>query len=206
MSGDVASFDRQAFKERLAADLGVDASSVLLTLRPGSVVVIAAIPDTSWAGGGIPDFEAAEIKRMGNAAASAAGADVLVEAKATKGAVTLHASPPSPPPSSPPPSPLPSPPPSPSPSLGVLDDIGPTAITSQSEGLEDWAIGLIAVVAVSAVVGVAAVIYCVCKKTRQSVTLSSPMPVTMMVSRDSEDPKSASASADIEAVELESKM
>ena len=77
MSGDVASFDRQAFKESLAADLGVDASSVLLTLRPGSVVVIAAIPDTSWAGGGIPDFEAAEIKRMGDAAASTAGADVL---------------------------------------------------------------------------------------------------------------------------------
>ena len=203
MSGDVASFDRQAFKERLAADLGVDASSVLLTLRPGSVVVIAAIPDTSWAGGGIPDFEAAEIKRMGDAAASAAGADVLVEAKATKGAVTLHASPPSPPPSPP------SPPPSPSPPLGVLDDIGPTAITSKSEGLEDWVIVLIAVGAVLgvlAVVGVAAGIYCVCKKTRQSVTLSSPMPVTMMVKRDSEDPKSASASADIEAVELESKM
>ena len=203
MSGDVASFDRQAFKERLAADLGVDASSVLLTLRPGSVVVIAAIPDTSWAGGGIPDFEAAEIKRMGDAAASAAGADVLVEAKATKGAVTLHASPPSPPPSPP------SPPPSPSPPLGVLDDIGPTAITSKSEGLEDWVIVLIAVGAVLgvlAVVVVAAGIYCVCKKTRQSVTLSSPMPVTMMVKRDSEDPKSASASADIEAVELESKM
>ena len=85
-----------------------------------------------------------------------------------------------------------------------MDDIGPTAITSQSEGLEDWAIGLIAVVAVSAVVGVAAVIYCVRKKTRQSVTLSSPVSITL--SRDLEDPKSASASADIEAVELESKV
>ena len=193
MDGDVASFDRQAFKESLAADLGVDASSVLLTLRPGSVVVTAVIPDTSWAGGVVPDIETAEIKRMGNAAASAAGAVVLVEAKATKGAVTLHASPPSPPPS-------------PSPSVGVLDDMGGTAITSKSGGLEDWAIGLIAVGAVLAVVGVVAAIYCVCKKTKQSVTLSSPMPVTMMVKRDSEDPKSASASADIEAVELESKV
>ena len=193
MDGDVASFDRQAFKESLAADLGVDASSVLLTLRPGSVVVTAVIPDTSWAGGVVPDIETAEIKRMGNAAAKAAGAVVLVEAKATKGAVTLHASPPSPPPS-------------PSPSVGVLDDMGGTAITPKSGGLEDWAIGLIAVGAVLAVVGVVAAVYCVCKKTKQSVTLSSPMPVTMMVKRDSEDPKSASASADIEAVELESKV
>ena len=88
MDGDVASFDRQAFKESLAADLGVNASSVLLTLRPGSVVVTAVIPDTSWEGGVVPDIEAAEIKRMGNAAAKAAGAVVLVEAKATKGAVT----------------------------------------------------------------------------------------------------------------------
>ena len=88
MDGDVASFDREAFKESLAADLGVDASSVQLMLRPGSVVVIALIPDTSWAGGVVPDFEAAEIKRWGSAAASAAGAVVLVEAKATKGAVT----------------------------------------------------------------------------------------------------------------------
>jgi len=84
--------------------------------------------------------------------------------------------------------------------------MGGTAITSKSGGLEDWAIGLIAVGAVLAVVGVVAAIYCVCKKTKQSVTLSSPMPVTMMVKRDSEDPKSASASADIEAVELESKV
>ena len=197
MDGDVASFDRQAFKESLAADLGVDASSVLLTLRPGSVVVTAVIPDTSWAGGVVPDIETAEIKRMGTAAASAAGAVVLVEAKVLKGEVTLYASSPSPPPS---------PPPSPSPSLGVLDDMGGAAITSKSEGLEDWAIGLIAVGAVLAVVGVVAAIYCVRKKTKQSVTLSSPMPVTMMVKRDSEDPKSASASADIEAVELESKV
>ena len=191
MDGDVASFDRQAFKESLAADLGVNASSVLLTLRPGSVVVTAVIPDTSWAGGVVPDFEAAEIKRMGTAAAKAAGAVVLVEAEATKGAVTLHASPPSPPPS-------------PSPSVGVLDDMGGTAITSKSGGLEDWAIGLIAVGAVLAVVGVVAAIYCVCKKTKQSVTLSSP--VTITVSRDAEDPTTASASADIEAVELESKV
>ena len=196
MDGDVASFDRQAFKESLAADLGVDASSVLLTLRPGSVVVTAVIPDTSWAGGVVPDIETAEIKRMGTAAASAAGADVLVEAKVLKGEVTLYASSPSPPPSLPP---------SPSPSVGVLD-MGGTAITSKSGGLEDWAIGLIAVGAVLAVVGVVAAVYCVCKKTKQSVTLSSPMPVTMMVKRDSEDPKSASASADIEAVELESKV
>ena len=212
MDGDVASFDRQAFKESLAADLGVDASSVELMLRPGSVVVIAIIPDTSWAGGVVPDFEDAKIKSMGTAAARAAGADVLVEAKVTKGEVTLYASSPSPPPS-PPPSPLPSPaspppspPPSPSPSVGVLDDMGGTAITSKSGGLEDWAIGLIALFGVLAVVGVVAAIYCVCKKTKQSVTLSSPMPVTMMVKRDSEDPKSASASADIEAVELESKV
>ena len=196
MDGDVASFDRQAFKESLAADLGVDASSVELMLRPGSVVVIALIPDTSWEGGVVPDIETAEIKRMGTAAASAAGADVLVEAKVLKGEVTLYASSPSPPPSLPP---------SPSPSVGVLD-MGGTAITSKSGGLEDWAIGLIAVGAVLAVVGVVAAVYCVCKKTKQSVTLSSPMPVTMMVKRDSEDPKSASASADIEAVELESKV
>ena len=197
MDGDVASFDRQAFKESLAADLGVDASSVELMLRPGSVVVIAIIPDTSWAGGVVPDFEDAKIKSMGTAAARAAGADVLVEAKVTKGEVTLYASSPSPPPSLPP---------SPSPSVGVLDDMGGTAITSKSGGLEDWAIGLIALFGVLAVVGVIAAIYCVCKKTKQSVTLSSPMPVTMMVKRDSEDPKSASASADIEAVELESKV
>ena len=195
MDGDVASFDRQAFKESLAADLGVDASSVELMLRPGSVVVIALIPDTSWAGGVVPDFEAAKIKSMGTAAARAAGADVLVEAKVTKGEVTLYASSPSPPPSLPP---------SPSPSVGVLDDMGGTAITSKSGGLEDWAIGLIAVGAVLAVVGVVAAIYCVRKKTKQSVTLSSP--VTITVDRDAEDQTTASASADIEAVELETKV
>ena len=195
MDGDVASFDRQAFKESLAADLGVDASSVELMLRPGSVVVIALIPDTSWAGGVVPDFEDAKIKSMGTAAARAAGADVLVEAKVTKGEVTLYASSPSPPPSLPP---------SPSPSVGVLDDMGGTAITSKSGGLEDWAIGLIAVGAVLAVVGVVAAIYCVRKKTKQSVTLSSP--VTITVDRDAEDQTTASASADIEAVELETKV
>ena len=195
MDGDVASFDRQAFKESLAADLGVDASSVELMLRPGSVVVIALIPDTSWAGGVVPDFEAAKIKSMGTAAARAAGADVLVEAKVTKGEVTLYASSPSPPPSLPP---------SPSPSVGVLDDMGGTAITSKSGGLEDWAIGLIAVGAVLAVVGVVAAVYCVRKKTKQSVTLSSP--VTITVDRDAEDQTTASASADIEAVELETKV
>ena len=194
MDGDVASFDHQAFKESLAADLGVNASSVLLTLRPGSVVVTAVIPDTSWAGGVVPDIETAEIKRMGTAAASAAGADVLVEAKATKEEVTLYASSPSPPPS---------PPPSPSPSVGVLD-MGGTAITSKSGGLEDWAIGLIAVGAVLAVVGVVAAVYCVRKKTKQSVTLSSP--VTITVDRDAEDQTTGSGSADIEAVELESKV
>ena len=194
MDGDVASFDRQAFKESLAADLGVDASSVLLTLRPGSVVVTAVIPDTSWAGGVVPDIETAEIKRMGTAAASAAGADVLVEAKATKEEVTLYASSPSPPPSLPP---------SPSPSVGVLD-MGGTAITSKSGGVEDWAIGLIAVGAVLAVVGVVAAVYCVRKKTKQSVTLSSP--VTITVDRDAEDQTTGSGSADIEAVELESKV
>ena len=217
VDGDVASFDRQAFKESLAADLGVNASSVLLTLRPGSVVVIALIPDTSWAGGVVPDVEAAEIKRMGTAAASAAGAVVLVEAKAHKGEHTLYASSPSPPPSpppslppSPPPSPLPSPaspppspPPSPSPSVGDLD-MGGTAITSKSGGLEDWAIGLIAVGAVLAVVGVVAAIYCVRKKTKQSVTLSSP--VTITVDRDAEDQTTGSASADIQAVELQSEL
>ena len=195
MDGDVASFDRQAFKESLAADLGVDASSVELMLRPGSVVVIAIIPDTSWAGGVVPDFEAAKIKSMGTAAARAAGADVLVEAKVTKGEVTLYASSPSPPPSLPP---------SPSPSVGVLDDMGGTAITSKSGGLEDWVIGLIAVGAVLAVVGVVAAVYCVRKKTKQSVTLSSP--VTITVDRDAEDQTTASASADIEAVELETKV
>ena len=195
MDGDVASFDRQAFKESLAADLGVDASSVELMLRPGSVVVIALIPDTSWAGGVVPDFEDAKIKSMGTAAARAAGADVLVEAKVTKGEVTLYASSPSPPPSLPP---------SPSPSVGVLDDMGGAAITTKSGGLEDWAIGLIAVGAVLAVVGVVAAVYCVRKKTKQSVTLSSP--VTITVDRDAEDQTTGSGSADIEAVELESKV
>jgi len=82
--------------------------------------------------------------------------------------------------------------------------MGGTAITSKSGGLEDWAIGLIAVGAVLAVVGVVAAIYCVRKKTKQSVTLSSP--VTITVDRDAEDQTTASASADIEAVELETKV
>lgn len=81
--------------------------------------------------------------------------------------------------------------------------MGGTAITSKSEGLEDWAIGLIALGGVLAVACVVAGI-CVRKKTKQSVTLSSP--VTITASRDSEDPKSANASADSEAVELESKI
>merc|ERR1740117_1598162 len=68
VSGDVASFDRQAFTESLARDLGVDASSVILTLRPGSVVVFAAIPYTT-----LPSFSDREIIGMSNAAASAAG-------------------------------------------------------------------------------------------------------------------------------------
>ena len=88
-----------------------------------------------------------------------------------------------------------------------MDDIDGTAITSESGGgVEDWAIGLIAVGVVLALVVVITGLYCVCKKTKQAVTLSSPMPVTMMVSRESDDPKSASATADVEAVELESKM
>ena len=65
---------------------------------------------------------------MGNAAASAAGANVIKAAEVTKGAVTLDASPPSPPPL----------PPSPPTSLGFLNDIGGTAITSDSGGVEDW--------------------------------------------------------------------
>ena len=87
-----------------------------------------------------------------------------------------------------------------------MDDSDGSAITTDSGGLEDWAIGLIAVGVVLALVVVITGLYCVCKKTKQSVTLSSPMPVTMMVGRDSDDPKSASATADIEAVDLESKM
>ena len=82
--------------------------------------------------------------------------------------------------------------------------MGGAAITSKSEGLEDWAIGLIAVGAVLAVVGVVAAVYCVRKKTKQSVTLSSP--VTITVDRDAEDQTTGSGSADIEAVELESKV
>jgi len=195
VSGDVASFDSQAFKESLALDLGVDASTVILTLRPGSVVVFAAIPDTAWVGG-FPNISPTVIAGFGNAAASAAGADVEEKAEVTIGAVTLDAPPPSPPPS----------PPSPPPSGGLLDDLGGSAITTDSGGLEDWAIGLIAVGVVLALVVVITGLYCVCKKTKQSVTLSSPMPVTMMVGRDSDDPKSASATADIEAVDLESKM
>ena len=82
--------------------------------------------------------------------------------------------------------------------------MGGAAITSKSGGLEAWAIGLIAVGAVLAVVGVVAAIYCVRKKkTKQSVTLSSP--VTIPVDRDAEDQTTASASADIDAVELERK-
>ena len=195
VSGDVASFDRQAFKESLALDLGVEAFSVILTLRPGSVVVFAAIRATSRVGG-FPNIPPAEISRMGNAAASAAGAEVEVKAEVTIGAITLDAPPPSPPPS----------PPSPPLSGGFLDDSDGSDITTDSGGLEDWAIGLIAVGVVLALVVVITGLYCVCKKTKQSVTLSSPMPVTMMVGRDSDDPKSASATADIEAVDLESKM
>ena len=133
---------------------------------------------------------------MGNAAASAAGANVIKAAEVTKGAVTLDASPPSPPPL----------PPSPPTSLGFLNDIGGTAITSDSGGVEDWAIGLVAVGVVLALVVVVAGVYCVRKKNKQAVTLSSPMPATITVSRDSDDPKSASATADVEAVELESKV
>ena len=130
--------------------------------------------------------------------------------------------PPSPSPSSPLPSPpsrprsptSPPPPRLPSPSLSqpsssrvALDDIDGTAITSESGGgVEDWAIGLGAVGVVLALVVVVAGVYCVRKKNKQSVTLSSPMPATITVSRDSDDPKSASATADVEAVELESKV
>ena len=188
MSGDVASFDRQAFKESLASDLGVGASSVILELRPGSVVVFAAVAYIS-----LPNFNHTQIADMGNAAASAAGANVLVGAEVIMGTVTLDASLPSPPPS----------PPSPPPSLGFSDDVGGAALTSESGGVEDWAIGLIAVGVVLALVIVITGLYwyCVCKKTKQSVTLSSPVP---MVSRDSDDPtlKSASAAAGVEAVEL----
>ena len=192
MSGDVASFDRQAFKESLASDLGVGASSVILTLRPGSVVVFAAVSYIS-----LPNFNHTQIAGMGNAAARAAGANVLVGAEVIMGTVTLDASLPSPPPS----------PPSPPPSLGFSDDVGGAALTSESGGVEDWAIGLIAVGVVLALVIVITGLYwyCVCKKTKQSVTLSSPVP---MVSRDSDDPtlKSASAAAGVEAVDLESRV
>ena len=188
MSGDVASFDRQAFKESLASDLGVGAYSVILELRPGSVVVFAAVSYIS-----LPNFNHSQIADMGNAAARAAGANVLVGAEVIMGTVTLDASLPSPPPS----------PPSPPPSLGFSDDVGGAALTSESGGVEDWAIGLIAVGVVLALVIVITGLYwyCVCKKTKQSVTLSSPVP---MVSRDSDDPtlKSASAAAGVEAVEL----
>merc|ERR1740130_1042853 len=114
VSGDVASFDRQAFTESLARDLGVDASSVILTLRPGSamgtVVVFAAIPYTT-----LPSFSDREIQSMSNAAASAAMANVEKPAEVTMGAVMLDAPSPSPPPSPPPSLPPLSPPPSPSP-------------------------------------------------------------------------------------------
>ena len=224
MSGDVASFDRQAFKESLASDLGVGAYSVILELRPGSVVVFAAVAYIS-----LPNFNHSQIADMGNAAARAAGANVLVGAEVIMGTVTLDASLPSPPPSplpplppsrssppsprlpSSPPSPrLPSPPPSPPspPSLGFSDDVGGAALTSESGGVEDWAIGLIAVGVVLALVIVITGSYCVCKKTKQSVTLSSPMPVMVVANRDSDDPtqKSASAAAGVEAVDLESRM
>ena len=193
MSGDVASFDRQAFKESLASDLGVGASSVILELRPGSVVVFAAVAYIS-----LPNFNHTQIAGMGNAAARAAGANVLVGAEVIMGTVTLDASLPSPPPS----------PPSPPPSLGFSDDVGGAALTSESGGVEDWAIGLIAVGVVLALVIVVTGSYCVCKKTKQSVTLSSPMPVMVVANRDSDDPtqKSASAAAGVEAVDLESRM
>ena len=193
MSGDVASFDRQAFKESLASDLGVGAYSVILELRPGSVVVFAAVAYIS-----LPNFNHSQIADMGNAAASAAGANVLVGAEVIMGTVTLDASLPSPPPS----------PPSPPPSLGFSDDVGGAALTSESGGVEDWAIGLIAVGVVLALVIVITGSYCVCKKTKQSVTLSSPMPVMVVANRDSDDPtqKSASAAAGVEAVDLESRM
>ena len=193
MSGDVASFDRQAFKESLASDLGVGASSVILELRPGSVVVFAAVSYIS-----LPNFNHSQIADMGNAAARAAGANVLVGAEVIMGTVTLDASLPSPPPS----------PPSPPPSLGFSDDVGGAALTSESGGVEDWAIGLIAVGVVLALVIVITGSYCVCKKTKQSVTLSSPMPVMVVANRDSDDPtqKSASAAAGVEAVDLESRM
>ena len=191
MSGDVASFDRQAFKESLASDLGVGAYSVILELRPGSVVVFAAVAYIS-----LPNFNHSQIADMGNAAARAAGANVLVGAEVIMGTVTLDASLPSPPPS----------PPSPPPSLGFSDDVGGAALTSESGGVEDWAIGLIAVGVVLALVIVITGLYwyCVCKKTKQSVTLSSPMPVMVVANRDSDDPtqKSASAAAGVEAVEL----
>jgi hypothetical protein len=192
VSGDVASFDRQAFKESLASDLGVGAYSVILELRPGSVVVFAAVAYIS-----LPNFNHSQIADMGNAAARAAGANVLVGAEVIMGTVTLDASLPSPPPS----------PPSP-PSLGFSDDVGGAALTSESGGVEDWAIGLIAVGVVLALVIVITGSYCVCKKTKQSVTLSSPMPVMVVANRDSDDPtqKSASAAAGVEAVDLESRM
>ena len=194
MSGDVASFDRQAFKESLASDLGVGAYSVILELRPGSVVVFAAVSYIS-----LPNFNHTQIAGMGNAAARAAGANVLVGAEVIMGTVTLDASLPSPPPS----------PPSPPPSLGFSDDVGGAALTSESGGVEDWAIGLIAVGVVLALVIVITGLYwyCVCKKTKQSVTLvvaDAGDDESMMVNRDSDDPtpKSASAAAGVEAVEL----
>ena len=191
MSGDVRSFDRKAFSASLAAALGVDTSSVVLTLRPGSVVVTATV---AYANGLPPNLSTAVIVNMGTAAASAAGAKVLVQPVATLGAVTVDASPPSPPP----------PPPG---RVGVLDDSKGAAITTESGELEDWAIGLIAAGVVLAGVIVIAGAYYMCKKTKQSVTLSSPVPVTMMVSRNSDTKAdSASATANVEAVEVESKM
>lgn len=73
------------------------------------------------------------------------------------------------------------------------------------EEVADWGVALIAVAAVLVVVCVGVGSYALCKKTKQSVQLSSPMPVTMMVG-DKKDASAADSSAtDTEAVELEVK-
>ena len=73
------------------------------------------------------------------------------------------------------------------------------------EEVADWGIALIVVAAVLVVVCVGVGSYALCKKTKQSVQLSSPMPVTMMVG-DKKDASAADSSAtDTEAVELEVK-